>query len=441
MDLGKSAAEHGRDIKAGRTDPVALTEAMLEAISTHPDGDTIYARTMPDRAKAEAEAARGRAKAGVLRGPLDGVPISWKDLFDTAGVATESGSRLLAGRIPQRDARVLQNAAAAGLVALGKTHQTELAFSGLGINTRTATPPNRHGRDLAPGGSSSGAAASIAYSLAAAGIGSDTGGSARVPPAWNDLVGLKPAHGALSLEGVVPLCTRFDTVGPIGRTVEDVSLLNAALGATNAPDLTSTTLSGLRLLVLQSDVLPPIDDAPQAAFEGALAKFSAAGADVVEGGVPGLPEAYDIAGALFTIEAYATWGDTIEADPDTMDPRVLARFRAGRDHSGVDFVRAWQRLDRLRADYLAATAGFDAVLLPTTPILPPKVTDLLADDAYFVEKNLQTLRNTRVANLMGLAALTQPTGIPHCGVMTMVPSGGTARLLRIGAAMETTLLS
>ncbi len=440
MDLRASAADLGRGIGAGEIDAVELTEAMLEAVAAHPEHDRIYARMMPERARAEAESAAMRAKAGVRKGLLDGVPISWKDLYDTAGVATESGSRLLEGRVPVRDAQVLERASGAGLVCLGKTHQTELAFSGLGINTQTATPPNSVKADLAPGGSSSGAAVSVGLGLAAAGIGSDTGGSVRIPPAWNDLVGLKPAHGELPLAGVVPLCAKFDTVGPICRNMEDTAELYAVLRAEKPTDLGETSLSGLRFLVLQTPGVAGADDAPQAAFEDAVERLSAAGAHVETGGVEGVDEALGMSGVLYTTEAYGTWGTVIEAEPEKMDRLVRARFEAGKAYSGADYVRAWLRLEELRRIYTDATRGYDAVLLPTAPILPPPVKRLLEDGDYFVERNLLALRNTRVGNLMGSAALTLPTGTPHCGIMAMAGPGHTQHLLRIGAAMEKALL-
>nr|MDJ0821473.1 amidase family protein [Paracoccaceae bacterium] len=168
-----TAAELGRGISAGEIDPVALTQSYLDAIAAHELSDRIYARLTPERAMAEAQAAKARAAAGRRLSPLDGVPVSWKDLFDTAGVATEAGSALLKGRIPGSDAEVLRVATAMGLVCLGKTHMSELAFSGLGLNPVTATPPCVNDREAVPGGSSSGAAASVAFGLAAAAIGSD----------------------------------------------------------------------------------------------------------------------------------------------------------------------------------------------------------------------------------------------------------------------------
>ena len=245
--LKMTACDLGRGIGAGEIDPIALTEAYLTAINAHMFKDRIYARLTEDRARSEAAAASGRAKKGVRRGLLDGVPISWKDLYDTAGVLTEAGTALLKGRVPAQDAVVLANATRAGMVCLGKTHMTELAFSGLGLNEVTETPPNSTNPALVAGGSSSGAATSVAYGLAAAGIGSDTGGSVRVPAAWNDLVGLKTTHGLLSTKGVVPLCESFDTVGPLCRSVEDAAELLAVMQGETAPDLSGASLVGKRL--------------------------------------------------------------------------------------------------------------------------------------------------------------------------------------------------
>ena len=196
--LHMSASELGRGIAVGAIDPVALAQTFLDAIDSHPMRNRIYSRVTHDRAMAEANAARIRAQNGQRLSLLDGVPLSWKDLFDSAGVETEAGSALLKDRVPSSDALVLQNATSAGTVCLGKTHMSELAFSGLGLNPITATPPCVNDDASVPGGSSSGAAASVAFNLAACGIGSDTGGSVRIPSAWNDLVGLKTTSGRFS---------------------------------------------------------------------------------------------------------------------------------------------------------------------------------------------------------------------------------------------------
>ena len=444
MDAGTrekepSAARMGRDIDAGRADPVDLTEAHLDRISGHPFADRIYARTTPDRARAEAAAARDRARRGMRRSPLDGVPISWKDLFDTAGVATEAGSALLRGRVPDRDARVLRLATQAGTVCLGKTHMTELAFSGLGLNPVTASPPNVNDPARASGGSSSGAAASVAFGLAAAGIGSDTGGSVRIPAAWNDLVGLRTTPGRLSLEGVVPLCPRFDTVGPLCRSVEDAALLLAVMEGGVAADLSGSTLSGLRLAVLETLALDDLREAPARAFETAVDRLRAGGARVTALRVPAVEASAALSPTVFAAEAYGTWAAVIEAHPDLMFDEVRERFRGGRDVLASDYVAAWQSLDRLRADWAEAVAGMDAVLLPACPILPPDLERLASDGAYFRTENLLTLRNTRIGNLMGVPALTLPTGTPSCGLMLMGRPGAEAALLRVGQAVADAL--
>lgn len=434
-----TAADLGRGIGAGQIDPVDLAQACLAAIDAHPHRDRIYARLTPDRALAEARAAQERARLRLRRSPLDGVPISWKDLFDTAGVATEAGSQLLKDRTPDADAEVLQAATRQGLVCLGKTHLSELAFSGLGLNPKTATPPNIHDPDNAPGGSSSGAATSVAFGLAPAAIGSDTGGSVRVPAAWNDLVGFKTSAGVLSLKGAVPLAARFDTVGPLCKSVEDAALLFSAMGGGAPVDLKATTLKGTRLAVLTTGALDDLRDAPRAGFEQAVKRFEEAGAEIVEIAVPQLADAMALSPILYGCEAYGTWKDVIEANPDLMFTEILNRFRSGKEFTGADYVAAWLKLDGCRAAYDTATVAFDAVLCPTCPITPPNVERLMTDSDYYVTENLLTLRNTRIGNLMGLCALTLPTEVPACGVTLMAPPRAERRLLRLGRAAETAL--
>lgn len=434
-----TAAELGAEIGAGRIHPVTLCEAQLDAINAHPLRDRIYARVMPNRSRAEAMAAASRAKSGQRRGPLDGVPVSWKDLFDTAGRETEAGSALLKGRTPTEDAEVLRVATLQGLVCLGKTHMSELAFSGLGLNPVTATPPCINDDQAVAGGSSSGAAASVAHGLAPAAIGSDTGGSVRIPAAWNDLVGLKTTLGRLPTTGVVPLCEMFDTIGPLAHTVQDCALLLSAMDGSTAPDLAGATLSGARLLVIDTVAFDDIRDAPARGFDDATARFSAKGARITRASFPQLTESMALTGILYTSEAYGIWAKTIEAAPEKMFPRILDRFRAGAAFSAPDYVAAWRRLHQIRAQWHDLTAAYDAVILPSAPILPPNIKRLLTDDAYHVTENLLALRNARIANLMGLCALTLPTSQPSCGITLMAPPMAEARLLRLGAAAEAAL--
>ncbi|CUH51048.1 amidase [Shimia marina] len=431
-----SAAALGRGIERGEIDPVALTQAYLGAIESHDAKDRIYSAVTKERALAEAQAAAERARADQRLSLLDGVPISWKDLFDSAHVATEAGSELLKGRVPTQDAEVLANATALGLVCLGKTHMSELAFSGLGLNPITATPPCVNDPDAVPGGSSSGAGASVAFGLAAAGIGSDTGGSVRIPAAWNDLVGLKTTAGRISTKGVVPLCRSFDTVGPLTRTVEDAALFLAVLEGGRPVDLRGASLKGARFAVLETMALDQVREAPMAAFERALHRLQDAGATLEFLRADEVVEAMDLAGPLYTVEAYGEWEATIEAAPDKMFDQILERFRAGAGVTGPQFTQAWTKLHALRATWEARIAGYDAVLMPTTPILPPNLERLMTDQEYYVTENLLGLRNTRIGNLMGSAAITLPTGVPSCGLMMLGQAGSEERLLRLAAAAE-----
>ncbi|MEP3640205.1 MAG: amidase family protein [Paracoccaceae bacterium] len=440
--LAMGLADLGRGIEAGDIDPVALTQTYLDAIDAHELRDKVYSVVTAERAMAEAEAAAHRAHIGQRLSLVDGVPISWKDLFDTADIVTEAGSKLLAGRIPSKDALVLQNASASGLVCLGKTHMSELAFSGLGYNPSTATPPCVNDANAVPGGSSSGAGASVAFGLAAAAIGSDTGGSVRIPSAWNDLVGLKTTSGRISLEGVVPLCLDFDTVGPLTRTVEDAGLMLAALEGRKPADVRGATLKGRRFGLLQTVVLDDVRDAPAAAFENAVDRLRQAGAVVEQVEVPELEGAdgpMALSSILFPGEAYGLWRDVIDEHPEAMYEEILQRFRIGLNYSAPDYVAAWARIRAVRTIYDQKTAAFDAILAPTAPNLPPNLERLLTEDDYYKTENLLALRNTRVANLMGLCALTLPTGVPSCGIMLMGKPNCEEALLRIGVAAQEAL--
>lgn len=437
--LWATAADLGRGIEAGRIDPVDLCEAYLAAIEAHPMRDRIYARVTESRARSEARAAQARARNGQRLSLLDGVPVSWKDLFDTAGTATEAGTRLMKGRVPSNDAAVLVKASAAGLVCLGKTHLSEIAFSGLGYNPMTATPPNRHDSGAAPGGSSSGAAASVAFGLAAAGIGTDTGGSVRIPAAWNDLVGFKTTHGMISIDGAVALCPTFDTVGPLCRSVEDAALLTTIMAGGAPVDLAGTSLEGVRLMILDTIAMEGLSDAPRAAFVSAKERLEGAGAEVVHGSFPALARAFELAGPLYTADAYAQWGDLLEADPDGMFRLIRDRIGPGAKVTAADFLKGWAELRRIRVDFAHLIADVDAMIMPSTANLPPKIASLEASDDFYVKENLLALRNTRIGNLMGLCSVSLPTGVASTGIMLSAAAGRDRALMRLAAAAESAL--
>ncbi len=440
INLSQSASNLGRAIEAGQLDPRDLTEAFLSAADRHQYRDRIFTMLTPVRARAEAEAAAKRAKSGLRRSPLDGVPITWKDLIDTAGYATEAGSALLKGRIPTTDAMVLQNASRAGLVMLGKTHMTELAFSGLGINPITATPPNVNDPDLAAGGSSSGAATSVAFGLAAAAIGSDTGGSIRVPAAWNNLVGLKTTYGWLSLQGVLPLCPSFDTIGPLTRSVEDAAFVACILAGEKLPDLTPPGLQGRRFVVCTTAMLDDLRKAPDTAFHAALDLIKNAGASVEFREFREVTQALSLNGARFVAEAWASCRVLIETNPDVMFAPIRDRFRAGAAYTAAQHAESRTAMDQLGHSFWQAAAAFDGILMPTSAILPPNAVRLRDEPEFFAAEGTLGLRNTRICNLLGGCALTLPTATPACGITLMAAPGKDRALSRLGISIEAALL-
>jgi len=435
----KTATELGREIAQGSLDPVELTEATFEKICAHPKCDDIFARTTRERALNEAEASRKRQKSGSLNGPLDGVPISWKDLFDTAGIATESGSKLLAGRTPETDCVALEKATNAGLVCIGKTHLSELAFSGLGINPCTATSPNIHGDHLAPGGSSSGAAASVANDLVPIGIGSDTGGSVRIPSAWNDLVGFKTTHGLISDQGIVPLCRGFDTAGPLCTSVTDAWTMVAIMAGIEPALPEAKPISECKFLFNETIMLDECEANQLAGFEGAVDKLQSAGASIVRGKIHECDDILPLGPVHFPYEAWQEWGHAIEAQPDLMFEPISNRFGSGIDVTREQYDFAWAQMFELRAAYNKRTSVYDAVLAPTVAIGPPPVAPLLEDYDLFSATNMMALRNTRFFNMFGSCVLTLPTSKPASGLMIAAQGGEDRRLASIGLSIEKAL--
>lgn len=444
-----TALELGRLFENGGADPREVTEAFLARAASEDPDRRIHVRLLDARARAEAAAAAGRAKRGLRRHVLDGVPLSWKDLFDTAGEATAAGSRPLANRIPAQDAEVLARATRAGAVCLGKTTMTELAFSGLGINPQFGTPANAHDErvERVPGGSSAGAGVSVACGLTTAAIGTDTGGSVRIPAAWNGLVGLKTTAGRLPLDGTVPLSPTFDTVGPLARNVEDAAALLSLLEGRQARRLNAFDLARATFWLPGGIAWSELDDGIAAALDAAVRRLVQAGARIVEHKLPELDEidalAWSPKASRLVAEAHAQWGNMLAANKADIYPPVYERVMAGAALAASDIVAADLKRAEIRTRYLAATAGVDAVLLPSVAISPPPIAALAPGGEAYFRANRMALRNATIGNQLGLCAATLPTGYDSLGLpvglMLQAHPFTEEKLLRLALAVEQAL--
>ena len=433
------------DLAAGHVTSAALVEACLESIE-NPSGEGARAFIAVDADGARAAAAEidaGRARGDSLPSAFAGIPISIKDLFDIRGQVTRAGSRVLETAPPAlRDAEAVARLRRAGFVLIGRTNMTEFAFSGLGLNPHYGTPRNawRRADGAIPGGSSSGAAISVTDGMAHAALGTDTGGSCRIPAAFNGLAGFKPTERRVAKGGAVPLSQTLDTVGPIARSVACCAALDAVLSGEAAPRLGDAPLTGLRFAVPQSLVLDSVDASTGSAFTRALRRLSAAGAHVEEIALKELLEipAINAKGGFAAYEAYRWHEKLIAEHSAAYDPRVLVRIRRGAEQTDADYAE----LKRVRADWIARVsgllAGYDAFLAPTVPIAPPLLKDL-EDDADYGRINLLALRNPGVVNLLDGCSISTPmhqAGEPPAGLMISALGGQDHRVLQIAHAVE-----
>lgn len=442
-----SLSELQSDLAAGKTSSTRLTEAALARIADPAgEGARVYTRVYADTARVEAQASDLLRGAKLARSVIDGLPISIKDLFDVAGETTLAGSVALQGApAAAADAAIVRRLRAAGAVIVGRTNMTEFAFSGLGLNPHYGTPKNPWDRATGriPGGSSSGAAVSVTDGMAAAAIGTDTGGSVRIPAAFCGLTGFKPTARRVSTQGALPLSTTLDSIGPIAPTVACCAMIDAILSGEDAPLPTPARLRGLRLAVPQTVALDGMDAAVSRAFDAALARFSAAGAMVEAIALPELAELAGLhaGGGFSPVEAWAWHRELVERAGERYDPRVLSRMRRGERMSAAELIALMASRRRWIDAVEARIAGFDAMLLPTVPIVAPTFAELENDEHYF-RTNALVLRNPSIINFLDGCALSLPCQEPGeapVGLMLAAPGGRDRAVLAIGMALEACL--
>ena len=452
----RTIVDLGRAIRAGELSAAAITEHFLDRIDALEPRLRAFTVICRDRALAQAQAADTQLAAGVDLGPLHGIPYVAKDLYDVAGLPTTAGTRLLADNVPDRDCTVVRKLARAGMILLGKTITVQFAYGGAGINTDQGTPHNPwHPEPHLPGGSSSGTGVAVAAGLAPMGLGSDTGGSVRIPASMCGITGLKTTVGRVSRAGIYPLSRSLDSAGPLTRDAADAALAYEAMQGPDPADPTTRGqiphdvtsgvgrgVAGLTLGVPRAVFWEDCDAEVEGRVREAIAHLESLGAHVVDVEFEQAESARRLnpRGLVIAAEAYDVNRRLVESSFDDLDPIVAFRLVKGRDvpaHEYLATVRAWEEL---RADTVAALADVDALLCPTVMIPPVPVADALASTDAYAERNLQTLRNTSIGNILGLCGLSVPCGFTSrglpIGLMIYGKPFDEARVLRIGHACQ-----
>ncbi len=432
----QTIVELARQIQARTLSPVELTEHFLARIAALDGKLGAFRLVLRERALAEAQAAEAALRAGRTLGPLHGIPYALKDLFDVQGAPTTAGSNLLADNIAAEDAFVVRRLAQAGMILLGKTVTVQFAFGGVGINHHHGTPHNPwHDTPHVPGGSSSGSAVAVAAGLAPMALGTDTGGSVRIPAALCGITGLKTTVGQVSRAGVYPLSYSLDSVGPLARTAEDAALVYQAIRGRDPADPTTLAVDpsasekdvlaglragvrGLRLAFAESVFWDDADSEVVAAVRACGEVFADLGAHVTS--IP-FPEAAETErlnprGIIGSAECYAVHRERIERHFAEYDPIVGTRIMAAKEISAADYITTQWKLADLRARALAALRDVDALLVPTTMIPAVPVAQADASLEAYVRYNARYLRNTSIGNGLGLCGLSVPCGFTAAGL-------------------------
>jgi len=446
--MSKTIAEIQAQFASGATTSQAETEVALGAIdATDGEGARAFTRVYHDRARATARASDDTRALGIAGGPLSGVTISIKDLFDVAGEVTLAGSRVRDRSAPAtEDAPIVARLRAAGAVIVGRTNMTEFAFSGLGINPHYDTPRNPWDRATGriPGGSSSGAAVSVADGMAADAIGTDTGGSVRIPSALCGLTGFKPTARVVPTAGAFPLSTTLDSIGPLANSVACCALIHQVMSGAPVRPLVARPVAGMTLGVPQTIFQDDMDDHVAAAFGAALSRLSAAGARLVD--IPfDVTEdivAANATGGFASPEAFATLRDLLASDEVRFDPRVSVRVKRGGAMSAADYITLLEDRAVICAKADAASRDYDALLLPTTPIVAPPIAELSASDDAYHAANMLMLRNSSFGNFLDRCATSLPVhraGEAPVGLMVMGETLGDQKALEVAAGIEAAL--
>jgi aspartyl-tRNA(Asn)/glutamyl-tRNA(Gln) amidotransferase subunit A len=450
-----SISEASKQIEAGELSPVDLVELLLNKIKQHDGKLNTFVTIVPELVKKAAKEAETEIRAGKYRGPLHGIPIGIKDIIDTKGIVTTIGSSIFKENIPNQDATVVKRLTKAGAVLIGKTNTHEFA---LGVTTNNLHyGPTRNPWDLerVPGGSSGGSAAATAANLCFAALGSDSGGSVRIPSAFCGIVGLKPTYGRVSLHGVFPLATSLDHVGSLTRTVEDAAILLQEMAGFDEDDprsllapvpnyrdsLADASVEGLKIVVSEDIDKIPVDSNIIKAFRAIISKIEKLGGEINEIKLPFAKTSEEVSSIILLAEAATQHAELLAEHSDQYGRNVIDRFRAGQKIQTDAYIKATRNREVIIREFELLFQRVDFYLTPTVQILPPKIgQEVVKVDSTEVNVVLGCTQFTRLGNLTGMPVIALPWGFSTnslpLSIQFMAPKLGEPELLKLAYALE-----
>ena len=449
-----SIAEAAQLVRARKTSPVELTKACLQRIEQLNPMLNCFISVTADSALEQARTAEAEIQHGKWRGPLHGIPIALKDLFDTAGVKTTAGSALFKDRVPSEDAEVVRRLKAAGAVLLGKTNMVEFAYGGNSVDSYFGAVHNPWSLTYAAGGSSSGSASAVAAGFCYGALGSDTAGSIRLPASICGIVGLKPTFGLVSNRGVIPLSWSCDHVGPMTRTVEDNAVMLQTIVGFDPVDPSSIHISipdyraalrgrqpTLRVGIPRNFFFNDLDPEVDAAIKNALAVLQKITGSVRDVALPSPPDKQEsIRGPVRAAEAYAYHHEWVNKTPDLYQPETLFRIRTGVDVTTLDYIQGRRDLAQARQVIDKIFDDVDILVTPTTPAPPPTIAESTADVSTSMRLYAPYIRNTSPFNVYGIPTISVPCGFTNkglpIGLQISARNGGESTVLRLASAYE-----
>ncbi len=436
-----SALEISRCYLKKTLDPIKVTEYFLDKIYKEDKKNKIFVKITSERALNEAYKSKKRYIDGKIRSVFDGVPCAWKDIIDCKEAPAYAGSNTLLGRKAINDAEVISIANKAGILCLGKTSTVEFALGGIGTNAFNPTPNNLLLKDKkrAPGGSSVGSATAVFAGLIPIAIGTDTGGSVRIPAAWHGLIGFKPTYGKISTLGVLPLSKSLDTIGPISKSSKDIAIMYSILSKKKMSNKKYKP-KDITIAICKNIVWKNVEEEEIYIYHHIINKIKSEGVNVIFKNFPEITSIHNDneEGSLVVWEAWNQWKKIIKGNESIVDPNVLKRMHTGKNMSRKHFNRIRESIKINRAKFTKSMFNIDALIMPTVPIGPPAISELQSEESYSY-LNALVLRNTKISNLLNLPSITIPIknqASKAKGLLVCCCSGNDYKTLAVSRILE-----